>query len=125
MVGPRTAELARHIAALMIELFSQAGLRRAEDETFDGSAIEIDAATRELLVGDEADPLASAMIEAAITRGVRSVPLGWLLRLGGQPRAEAVLAALTMTLAWGRCSASAYPASPLRTCPGGCASPAR
>ncbi|MCW5615295.1 MAG: CoA-binding protein [Rhodocyclaceae bacterium] len=101
MVGPRTAEPARRIAALMIELFSQAGLRRAEDETFDGSAIEIDAATRELLVGDEADPLASAMIEAAIARGVRSVPLGWLLRLGGQPRAEAVLAALTMTLAWG------------------------
>ena len=101
MVGPRAAEPARQVAALMIELFSRAGLRRAEDDSFDASAIEIDEATRARLIGSEADPLAGAMIEAAIARGVRSAPLGWLIRLGAHPRAEAVLAALTTTLAWG------------------------
>jgi len=100
-VGPRLAENARQVAALMIDLFSRAGLRRAEDENLDLSTVTTDAAARKLLFSTEPDALASAMIAAASARGVRSAPLAWLLAQGGYPNADAILAALTTTLAWG------------------------
>ncbi len=101
MCGPLVAEKARQLVALMIDLFSAAGLRRADDEDFDFAAPTIDAETRARLFAAEADPLATAMIEAVIARGGRSLPLRWLLAQGGTPSADAVLAALTVTLAWG------------------------
>lgn len=40
------------------------------------------------------------MIEAAVRRGVRSVPLRWLLSLDIVPSTDAVLAAIGTTLGW-------------------------
>ncbi len=99
MIGPRTAEHARSAAALMINLFFRAGLRDAY-QRFDHAAVQLDAAQRENLFGAEPDALATALIEAVIARGVHSALLEWLLAQGGNPSADAVLAALTTTLAW-------------------------
>ncbi|MCZ4306756.1 CoA-binding protein [Zoogloeaceae bacterium G21618-S1] len=101
IVGPRTAEPAQRAAALLIDLFSTAGLEDACDQDADCSGITLTPAARTLLFATEPDPLAGAMIDAAHTRGIRSVPLTWLIAQAGHPSADAVLAALTTTLGWG------------------------
>ncbi|TVT71785.1 MAG: CoA-binding protein [Denitromonas halophila] len=101
IVGPRTAEPAQQAAALLIDLFSAAGLDDACDQAFDCTGIALTPAARALLLVNEPDPLAGAMIEAAQARGIRSVPLTWLIAQAGHPSADAVLAALTTTLGWG------------------------
>ncbi|MBT0964327.1 CoA-binding protein, partial [Denitromonas sp. IR12] len=73
----------------------------AHDEDFALSRAPIDDAARERLLQAEPDPRAEALMAAVALRGARSVPLRWLLALGGHPRADAVLAALTTTVAWG------------------------
>jgi succinyl-CoA synthetase alpha subunit len=100
IVGPRHAEGARQAAALMVELFSAAGLSSAVDGDFDVAKVALDASGRAQLLRPEPDPVATAMLEAVAARGARSVPLRWLLSQGGNPSADAVLAALTTTVAW-------------------------
>jgi succinyl-CoA synthetase alpha subunit len=100
IAGPRLAEGARQAAALMVERFSAAGMASEVDGGFDVAKVSVDAAGRALLLRPEPDPLATAMLEAVAARGVHSVPLRWLLSLGGNPSADAVLAALTTTVAW-------------------------
>jgi succinyl-CoA synthetase alpha subunit len=99
IVGPRRQEGARRAARLMIERFSRAGLDSVIDEDFD--IARIDAPGCEWLVAPAADARAEAMLEGAAARGARSVPLRWLRSLGRYPTADAVLAAITTTLAWG------------------------
>lgn len=101
LLGPRLSDGAREAAALMIDVFSAAGLAAAHDEDFALSRAPVDDAARERLLQAEPDPRAEALLAAVALRGARSVPLRWLLALGGHPRADAVLAALTTTVAWG------------------------
>src|SRR5207237_6743914 len=56
---------------------------------------------RELFVTGEPDPKAEAMLAGLKTRGAESVFVRYLQSLGGHPTAEAVLAAIAATLAWG------------------------
>lgn len=99
LIGPRRAEGARTAAKALIERFAAAGLEDAQDESFDLTLVGVDRGT-ELLLSDRPDPKAEAMLAGFERRGAKSVFVRYLESLGGNPRADAVLAALTTTLAW-------------------------
>lgn len=101
IVGPRRAERAREIAAAFIERFHAAGLRDALAEDFDLAALAEDAALARLVTVAEPDARAEAMLAGLDARAARSVPVRYLRSLGRPVGADAVLAALTTTLAWG------------------------
>jgi hypothetical protein len=103
VIGPLRAEGARNAAQVLIDLFAQAGLKDALDEGFDVGAIKLDPADRALLVTGtgHGDPGAQAMLVALRTRAAKSVFVRYVQSLDGQPTADAVLAAITTTLAWG------------------------
>lgn len=101
LLGPRRLERARVAAALMIDLFAGAGLRDALDEDFVLDKLVDAQVDTTLLFDTSPDPRAQAMLAGLQARGVRSVPLRWLERLGGHPSTAAVLAAITTTLGWG------------------------
>ncbi len=98
IMGPRRQQAARQAAALMIDRFTAAGLADALDDAFDVSLI--DSTGIEALLARDRDVRAEAMLAGAKARGVTSAPLRWLVSLG-TPNADAVLAAITTTLAWG------------------------
>jgi len=99
IVGPRRQLAARDAARLMIDRFAAAGLVDAQDEGFDLTRVDI--AGCEAMFGAERDARAQAMLAGLKARGAKSVFVRWLASLPGEPRADAVLAAITTTLAWG------------------------
>ena len=99
ILGPRCQEQARQAARLLIDRFSAAGLVDARDERFD--LAKIGTAEIGALIGREPDPRAQAMLAGLEARGAGSVFVRYLLSLPGHPTADAVLAAITTTLAWG------------------------
>jgi hypothetical protein len=99
--GPARAERARQAAGVLIDAFAKAGLKDAADERFDPSSIRIDAELRAPLLGAARDARAQRMLAALRSRGVKSVFVRYLESLDGHPSADAVLAAITTTLAWG------------------------
>jgi len=99
IIGPNRQRAAREAAALMIDRFSAARLADAFDETFDATAV--DSTGGAALFCDEPDPKAEAMLAGLAARGVSSAIIRWLSCGPGHPRSEAVLAAITTTLAWG------------------------
>ena len=71
---------------------------------FDSRAIEVDPQTRALFMArdDEAgDSHPEAMLEAVRERGAKSVFVDFVLRMGGRPSRDAILAAIATTIAWG------------------------
>jgi succinyl-CoA synthetase alpha subunit len=101
IIGPRSAQRARQASSALIDLFASAGLKSALNESFDVGAIATDKTARELLVSGERDAKAEAMLAGLKARGAKSVFVRYLESLGGHPGADAVLAAITATLAWG------------------------
>jgi succinyl-CoA synthetase alpha subunit len=101
IVGPKRVEAARKAADTLLELFASAGLSDATDESFDCSAWVGSAVAKDVFLGPEPDPKAQAMLEAIDARAARSTFVKFLRALGGNPTADAVLAAITTTLAWG------------------------
>jgi succinyl-CoA synthetase alpha subunit len=101
IVGPRSAAGAREAARALIDRFSAAGLTSAMDEAFDLRRVATDAAARESLVGGKPEPKADAILAGLKARGAKSVFVRYLESLGGHPTADAVLAAITTTIAWG------------------------
>lgn len=101
IVGPKRAERARAIVAAFVERFHEAGLRDALDEEFGVGALTEDAALAELVLAGEPDPLAEAMLAGLDARAARSVFVRYLRSFGRPVNADAVLAAVTTTLAWG------------------------
>lgn len=101
IAGPRRAIRAREATLALIEKFAAAGLGNALDDGFDFSALADDSTLRRLLLGEAPDELAAAMLRGLAARGARSVFLRYLQGLGGHLRADAVLAAICATLAWG------------------------
>ncbi len=99
IVGPRRERLAREAAKVMIDRFTAAGLRNAHDDAFDVASVDTDGCKS--LVQDTPDERARALLGGLETRGARSVFVRWLSTLPGHPSADAVLAAITTTLAWG------------------------
>jgi hypothetical protein len=100
IIGPRRAERARRIAKLLVERFAAANLKSAVDETFDLGRVALCEAERALLVGPEPDRKADFVLAGFAARKVKSIFVRYLRSLGGHPNADAVLAALTTTLAW-------------------------
>ena len=99
ILGPKSQASAREAVKVLIEQFASAGLVDALDETFDLSKVRIDDTRR--FVGMEPDPRAQAMLAGLQARGAKSVFIHYLRSLPGHPTADAVLAAITTTLAWG------------------------
>lgn len=100
IVGPLRAERARGIVKLLVERFTDAGLKSAADESFELGRVVLSEAERALLVGSQPDPKADAVLAGFAAREAKSVFLRYLRSLGGYPSADAVLAALATTLAW-------------------------
>ena len=103
IVGPRRQQAAREAVKLMIDRFAAAKLKSAFDDGFDVGRVDI--AGCESLVGAVPDSRAQALLAGLQSRGARSVFVRWLTSLPGPPTADAVLAAITTTLAWGPLSA--------------------
>jgi hypothetical protein len=102
VVGPASVEGARRAADLFVDLFGHAGLVSGDQAGFDLSKVgPPDERQRALLVAGEPDPKAELLLEGLRARGARSVFLDFLRTLGGHPRADAVLAAVTTTICWG------------------------
>ena len=101
IVGPRRAERARDAARWLIESFSKAGLKNALDDTFDVGTVKVDKDRAQLFVSTQRDAKAEAMLAGLRQRGAKSAFIRHLESLDGHPHADAVLAAITCTLAWG------------------------
>ena len=101
IVGPRRAERAREAAVALIDLFARAGVKSALDDAFDVGLIATGTAARELFVSGARDAKAQAMLAGLKARGAKSAFVRYLESLPGHPSADAVLAAITCTLAWG------------------------
>jgi hypothetical protein len=101
VIGPHRAEGARKAVQALVDLFAPAGLRGGLDEAFGFGTIASGGVAQALLMTNRPDPKAQAMLEGLKARGAKSVFLRYLESLPGHPTADAVLAAITTTLAWG------------------------
>ncbi|HEX4597918.1 MAG TPA: CoA-binding protein [Burkholderiaceae bacterium] len=99
LTGPRCQEGARKALRVLIDQFAAAGMRDEQDDSYDTSQVKIDGAAG-LLTGKSADPTAQAMLAGLEARGAKSVFVRYLRSLPGHPSADAVLAAISATLAW-------------------------
>jgi len=101
ILGPQRAAAAKAATSWFIDRFMAAGLADARDESTDFAEIREDPVIPSVLLSNRPDPKAEAMLVALEARGVRSVFVRYLRSLGGRPSADAVLGAISATLAWG------------------------
>ncbi|MBL8481632.1 MAG: CoA-binding protein [Rhodocyclaceae bacterium] len=101
IAGPKPAQAACAAAGVLLDSFAAAGLADAFDADFDIARVRREPALHASLFGAAADPRAEALLSALAARGVQSVLLRWLSGQSAPPRLDAVLAAITTTLAWG------------------------
>jgi succinyl-CoA synthetase alpha subunit len=104
IIGPRRVQRALACAARLIDLFAHSGLLDARDEAFDCSGITVDESTRALFSAAAAeadDPRPEAMLKAVRDRGGKSLFLRFVESLGARPSRDAILAAVSTTIAWG------------------------
>lgn len=104
IVGPKRVARALACTRSLIRLFAHSGLRDSRDEGFDTRAVAMDAQTRALFLAtddDAGDPRPEAMLAAIRFRGGRSVFLRFLCALEGRLSRDAILAAVSLTIAWG------------------------
>jgi hypothetical protein len=104
VIGPKRVERALACTRALIDLFAGSGLREGHQVDFDLSRIRVDAATRELFTArddETADSHPEAMLQAVIDRGAKSVFIAFLLRLDVRLSRDAILAAISTTIAWG------------------------
>jgi succinyl-CoA synthetase alpha subunit len=104
IIGPKRVQRSLACAARLIDLFAHSGLLDSRDEAFDCSKINVDDSTRVLFSATAAeanDPRPEAMLKAVRDRGGKSVFLKFLQSLGVRPSRDAILAAISTTIAWG------------------------
>jgi succinyl-CoA synthetase alpha subunit len=104
IIGPRRVQRALACAARLIDLFAHSGLLDARDDSFDCSGITVDESTRALFSAAAAeadDPRPEAMLNAVRDRGGKSLFLRFVESLGARPSRDAILAAVSTTIAWG------------------------
>jgi len=99
LLGPKRVDGARKAADTLTELFAHSGLAKGDDEQ---ASITPAAATAEQLATllGSTDAQAEAMLKAFDKRGGKSVFVKYLRSLDGHPSSDAVIAALTTTIAW-------------------------
>lgn len=100
LIGPKSVVGARNAADSLISLFGGSGLKTGVEEDFNFSSIYASAEQFDSLVGRNPDAKAAAMLQGLHERGVKSVFVDYLRALNGFPKADAVLAAITTTIAW-------------------------
>jgi len=103
IIGPRRVERALACTRRLIDLFAFSGLADARDEAFDFSRIPVDEATRALFraAPEEADdPRPPAILQAVRDRGSHSAFLKFIETLDQPPSRDALLAAISTTIAW-------------------------
>lgn len=96
IIGPRRVEGARQAAEAMLDLFVH-----KVDDPLDEALSFADLPAVPGLLGSEPDPKAQAMLDGLQARGAESVFVRYLRTLDGDVTADAVLAAVALTLAWG------------------------
>ena len=104
VIGPKRVERALACTRALIDLFAGSGLKEGHHVDFDSSSIRVDAATRALFMArddEAADSHPEAMLQAVRDRGAKSVFIDFLLRLDGRLSRDAILAAISTTIAWG------------------------
>ena len=101
VVGPKRVNGACRAADALIDLFGHSGLHSGDQIDFDSSKIKASPEQIAALIGNKADPKATAMLAGLKARGTKSVFVDYLRSLGGHPTADAVLAAITTTICWG------------------------
>ena len=104
IIGPKRVERALACSKALIELFAHSGLQDSRDEAFDTSKIKLDAKTKALFAvpaSEENDPRPEAMLKAVRARGGKSLFLKFLEAQVGQLSRDAILAAISTTIAWG------------------------
>ena len=100
LLGPKRVDAARNAADSLTEIFAHSGLLMGDDEAAKVNPAAATAAQLATLVSDKADAKAEAMLKAFDKRGAQSVFVKYLRSLKGHPTSDAVLAALTTTIAW-------------------------
>lgn len=102
IIGPKRVERALACTSALIDLFAHSGLMDARDESFDFSMLPVSGATRALFLAgpDEQIPHRDDMLAAVRARGGRSVFLKFITSLGAPPSRDAILAAISTTIAW-------------------------
>lgn len=104
IIGPRRVERALACARALIDLFAHSGLKDGREDTFDASGVVLSEAHRALFsaTSDEVnDPRPAAMLRAVRARGGRSFFLTYLEGQGLTLSRDAILAAISTTIAWG------------------------
>ncbi|MBI2306476.1 MAG: CoA-binding protein [Rhodocyclales bacterium] len=101
IVGPRAAEASRALLCRLVDAFAAAGLKDAGDADFELADIDADGSLRAACRAAAPDPLAELLLAGLAARGARSVFVRFLQQGDGPPSADAVLAAIAATLAWG------------------------
>jgi succinyl-CoA synthetase alpha subunit len=104
IIGPRRVERALACSRALVDLFAHTGVVDSRDEAFDFARMKIDEQTRSLFLAtpeEAADPRPEAMLEAVYQRRGKSLFLKFLETLGGRPSRDAILAAISTTIAWG------------------------
>ena len=104
IIGPKRVERTLACTKALIELFAHSGLEDSRDEAFDTSSVKLDKKTRALFLAtpEEAnDPRPEAMLRAVRARGGMSLFLKFLEAQGGRLSRDAILAAISTTIAWG------------------------
>jgi succinyl-CoA synthetase alpha subunit len=100
LLGPKRVDAARAAADSLTEIFAHSGLLIGDDEQAKVTPAAASAEQLATLVGSAPDAKADAMLKAFDKRGAKSVFVKYLRSLKGHPTADAVLAALTTTIAW-------------------------
>jgi succinyl-CoA synthetase alpha subunit len=104
IIGPKRVERTLTCTKALIELFAHPGLQDSRDEAFDTSHIHLEKKARALFMAtpEEADdPRPEAMLAAVHARGGKSLFLKFLETQGGRLSRDAILAAISTTIAWG------------------------
>jgi len=103
-LGPARIEAACAAADVLIDLFAHSAFAPAcagvtARQAADFATIKPTAEQRMALVSDKPDAKAAAMLKALKARGAKSLLVDYLSTLGN-PSSDAVLAAITTTIAW-------------------------
>jgi succinyl-CoA synthetase alpha subunit len=104
VVGPKRVARTLACTRALIDLFAHSGLQDGRDEAFDTSAVRLDAKTLALFLAtpeEASDARPEAMLAAVRRRGGRSLFLKFLEAQGQRLSRDAILAAISTTIAWG------------------------
>jgi len=99
LLGPKRVDAARRAADTLTELFAHSGLLTGDNES--AAVTPANASPEQLatLLGNSPDAQAEAMLVAFDKRGGKSAFVSYVRSLG-HPTVDAVIAALTTTIAW-------------------------